>query len=58
MTKPKKTPLELAQEHWSWLQSILDKQREMERKLFIDAFIHGFGRGLERANDTKLRGRK
>ena len=47
MAKPKKTALELAQEHWRWLSSILDKQMEMERKLFIDAFIHGFGHGKE-----------
>lgn len=45
MTKPKKTPLELAQKHWSWLQEILDKQREMEMKLFIDAFVHGYKHG-------------
>ena len=47
MTSKKKTALELAQEHWSWLQSILDKQREIERKLFIDAFVHGYKHGKE-----------
>lgn len=47
MTKPKKTSLELAQEHWSWLQEILDKEREMERKLFIDAFVQGYKHGKE-----------
>ncbi len=45
MTKPKKTSLGLAQEHWAWLQSILDNQRGMERKLFIDAFVHGYKHG-------------
>ena len=40
-----KTPLELAQEHWNWLQEVLDKQREIERKLFIDAFVHGHKHG-------------
>ena len=48
MTKKAKTSLELAQEHWSWLQSILDEQREMERKLFIDAFAHGFKHGVRK----------
>ena len=48
VTKKLKTPLELAQEHWSWLQEILDKQREMERKLFIDAFVHGFKHGIQK----------
>jgi len=47
MTKKAKTSLELAQEHWTWLQGVLDKQREMERRLFIDAFIHGFKHGKE-----------
>ena len=47
MTRPKRTALELAQEHWTWLQSILDKQRDMERKLFIDAFVHGYKHGKE-----------
>lgn len=32
---------ELAEEHWLWLESILGEQRRMEKKLFIDAFIHG-----------------
>jgi len=40
--KKDKTSLELAQEHWDWVQSVLNKQREMERKLFIDAFVHGY----------------
>lgn len=42
-----KTPLELAQEHWNWLQSVLGRQREMERKLFIDAFVHGYKHATE-----------
>lgn len=45
MTKPRKSPKELAEEHWAWLQSILDAQRIMEKKLFVDAFIHGFKHG-------------
>lgn len=47
MTKKLKDSLELAQEHWVWLQDVLAKQREMERKLFIDAFVHGFKHGKE-----------
>ena len=45
MTKPKKTPRELAEEHWAWIESILSVQRMMEKKLFIDAFIHGYKHG-------------
>ena len=35
--------VELASEHWAWLESILIKELEMKRKLFIDGFIHGYG---------------
>jgi len=41
LRKKSKTSLELAQEHWDWLEEVLDKQREMEKKLFLDAFVHG-----------------
>lgn len=40
-----KQPRQLAEEHWDWLQPILNKQREMEKKLFLDAFIHGYEHG-------------
>lgn len=40
MTPPKKAPSQLAEEHWDWLESIL-------RKMFIDAFIHGYKHGKE-----------
>jgi len=52
MTKKTKTSLELAQEHWNWLKEILDEQRSMERKLYIDAFVHGFKHG-----DDKKKGK-
>lgn len=55
MTDKIKSSLELAQEHWNWLREVLDKQREMERKLFIDAFVHGFGHGLERFTEVKVK---
>ena len=35
----------LAEEHWEWLQSVLQVQREMEKRLFIDAFVHGVKHG-------------
>jgi len=38
MTKPNKTPQQLADEHWNWLETIL-------RKIFKDAFIHGYKHG-------------
>jgi len=57
MTKPKiKTAYQLAEEHWNWLQSLLEVQRQIEGKLYKDAFIHGYKHGqdeiviLERIN--------
>lgn len=51
MTRPRKTlrqlAKELAEEHWNWLDSVLSIQREMEKKLFIDAFMHGVKHGKE-----------
>lgn len=41
---------ELAEQHWEWLESLLYQQRLMEKKLFIDSFIHGFKHGAERYN--------
>jgi len=34
MTKPKKTPKQLAEEHWLWLEPLL-------HYLYVTAFIHG-----------------
>ena len=46
MTKPKvKTAYQLAEEHWNFLQSLLDEQRNIEGKLYKDAFIHGYKHG-------------
>lgn len=47
MTTKRKTALELAQEHWVWLQSVLEVDRQLQRKLFIDAFVHGYKHGKE-----------
>ena len=41
----------LAEEHWAWINSLLEIQREahkkLEEKLFKDAFIHGYKHGCE-----------
>lgn len=47
MTKHKRTAKELAEEHWNWLEELLLVQRRMERRLFIDSFIHGYKHGKE-----------
>lgn len=41
MTKAKQTIEQLAEEHWYWLYSVLLTERQMQKKLFIDAFVHG-----------------
>ncbi len=47
---------EMAEVHWEWLLSVMSKQREMEHKLFVDAFLHGYKHatvdGIERARWT------
>ena len=35
-----KTPEELAEEHWEWLQRLLER-------VYKDAFIHGYKHGRE-----------
>ena len=47
MTKRKETPRQLAEEHWQWIDTLLSQQRLMEKKLFIDAFIHGYKHSKE-----------
>ena len=50
MTKPKKTPEQLANEHWAWLEDILLESMRMSMRLFKDAMIHGYKHGVK---DTK-----
>ena len=47
MTTPNKTPQQLADEHWAWLEGILLESMRMQMRLFNDAFIHGFKHGKE-----------
>ncbi len=47
MTKSKKTIMEIAEEHWTWIDGVLYQQRLIERKLYIDAFVHGYKHGEE-----------
>jgi len=50
MTKPKpkkKSPIQLADEHWDWLEGILLEEMRMKMRLFKDAIIHGYKHGKE-----------
>ena len=47
MTKPQKTPRQLAEEHWDQLEPILFTQMKLTMRLFIDGFIEGHNHGKE-----------
>lgn len=34
----------LAEDHWNWLESLM-------RKVYIDAFVHGYKHGVESVKD-------
>jgi len=38
----------LAEEHWDWIESLREYHRAMEKKLFLDAFIHGYKHRAEK----------
>lgn len=45
MTKPKKTPRQLAEEHWDWIEQVLRNRQNETRHMFIEGFIHGYKHG-------------
>lgn len=47
MTKPKKTPRQLAEEHWAWVESVLADRQQETKHMFIEGFIHGHKHGKE-----------
>ena len=55
MTQPKKTPEQLANEHWAELEGILLESMRMQMRLFKDAFIHGFKHGKESKDGVRTR---
>jgi hypothetical protein len=54
--KPKKEERgkELAEEHWTWIKSLLNikeqHQQTLNKKLFIDGFIHGYKHARQDTN--------
>ncbi len=43
MTKPiRKSPTQLADEHWIWLEGIIFTQMKLTMRLFKDGFVHGY----------------
>lgn len=47
MATKKKTPEELASEHWDWLQTVILQQVGFAGKMYRDAFVHGYKHGKE-----------
>lgn len=47
MTKPKKTPEQLAKEHWAWVESVLADRQQETKHMFIEGFKHGYKHGKE-----------
>ena len=47
MTEPNKTPMQLADEHWNYLEYILLEEMRMKMLLYKTAFIHGHKHGKE-----------
>lgn len=46
ITKPRrKTPQQLADEHWEWIEGIIFTQMKLTMKLFKDGMIHGYKHG-------------
>jgi len=47
MTPPKKTLRQQGEEHWIWIESVLQDQMRVTERLFIDAFVHGYKHAKE-----------
>jgi len=39
--------IEMAKAHWQWVKSVLLQQIEVAGKMYVDAFVHGYGHGQE-----------
>ena len=47
MTRPLKTPEQLAKEHWDWIEGVILTEMRLTMKLFVDGFVHGYKHGKE-----------
>lgn len=43
----------MAEAHWDWLETVLLKQLEMQRMLYIEALIHGYKHAVHDMKDKK-----
>ena len=57
MTKPLKTPEQLAKEHWDWIEGVILTEMRLTMKLFMDGFVHGYKHGRKdgsKQNTTRI----
>lgn len=53
--KPVKTPKQLADEHWDFLEGLILTEMRLTMKLFIDGFVHGYKHGMEGKHGVRTR---
>ncbi len=47
MTETNKTPMQLADEHWAYIETIILEDLRMKMLLYKTAFIHGYRHGKD-----------
>ncbi len=46
-----KTPIQLASEHWEFIETMVFTQMKLTMLLFREGFIHGYRHGKENKNE-------
>ena len=52
---PPKTPSQLADEHWDWIEGIIFTQMKLAMKLFKDGLVHGYKHRDKEIKDARVR---
>ena len=58
MTKPNKSPIQLAEEHWGELEPVIFTQMKLTMRLVIDGYIKGYNRGKESQSGVRPKSTK
>ena len=58
MTQPKKTPEQMANEHWSYQELLILTCLKLTMRVALDNFMHGFKHGKESKDGVRTRPRK
>ena len=46
-TPRKKSPMELAEDHWAWIEALMEKRQAETKYMFLEGFVHGYKHGKE-----------